>query len=303
MRVASVGIVAVFLLAGCAGNHPKASSNDQAFDGLDLQATSTTGILRGVVVDQAIRPIAGALVQLAPGAPDEKSTKTTDLGAFAFDGLPAGTYFVHVQKGGYAPAQQSADVVAGVSDPPAMKVQLLPDASYTPPYVETYVFDGFIECSFGGAADSGDYGVENACSESVGPLTPFSNSQTFVQYNLSKAPTWVQSEAVWESTQAASKSLDLNFAIADASELDGWKDLSVDGPSPLLNTMDNGTAATYDGKDNVLTLRVFPWTDAYPGPIVALEQKFTVYTHVFYGFQPPADWRFSSGDPVPLPPA
>jgi hypothetical protein len=311
MKRASLGLVALLLLAGCSGgNHPKASPDEQAFQGLDLKATSTTGILRGVVVDDAIRPIAGAQVDLTggPASAAPQSTKSTDQGAFAFDNLAPGTYFVHVQKGGYSAAQQSADVVAGVSDPAAIKVQLLRDASYVVPFAETYVFDGFIECSAGFADQLGDYAVENACSESVDPgmgvppVTPFSNSVTFAQYNLSKAPTYVQSEAVWQSTQAASKSLNLNFAVKDDSALDGWDDLSVDGPSPLLNAMDNATAAHFDGKDNVLTLRVFPWTDSTPGPIVSIEQKFTVYTTVFYGYQPPADWRLSSGDPVPAPP-
>jgi hypothetical protein len=34
-----------------------------------------------------------------------------------------------------------------------------------------------------------------------------------------------------------------------------------------------------------------------------LEQKFSHYTHVFYGYTPTPGWRFTSGDPVPPPPA
>ena len=35
---------------------------------------------------------------------------------------------------------------------------------------------------------------------------------------------------------------------------------------------------------------------------VTVEQRFTAYTHAFYGYLPPADWRFSDGDTVPAPP-
>jgi hypothetical protein len=37
------------------------------------------------------------------------------------------------------------------------------------------------------------------------------------------------------------------------------------------------------------------------GPGVILNQKVDVYTHVFYGYQPPADWRFVV-DGAPPPP-
>jgi len=36
---------------------------------------------------------------------------------------------------------------------------------------------------------------------------------------------------------------------------------------------------------------------------MALEQRVTVYTHMFYGYVPPADWRFSGAGAPPEPPA
>ena len=302
MRVAAFAVLGLFLLAGCSNGGGKDAAQEQAFEELGAEATKTTGILRGVVVDDAIRPIAGASILLRGGDSGDQRMATNEQGLFAFDGLAPGSYLVSASKGGYVPAQGSSDVVAGVNDPPILKLLLQPDASFKAPYFEQYVFDGFIECSFGAAVDAGDYGVENACSESVQDVQPFVNSQTFVQYQLSGSPAWVQSETVWESTQAASRSLNHNFAYPDEDELDGWADLGVDGPSPLLNTMDADTAAKYS-PDGTLTIRMFPWTDEYPGPIIALQQRFTVVTTIFYGYEPPMGWLAASGDAVPQPPA
>jgi hypothetical protein len=33
-----------------------------------------------------------------------------------------------------------------------------------------------------------------------------------------------------------------------------------------------------------------------------MQQRFTVFTHVFYGYIPPAGWRFTDEGVVPLPP-
>src|SRR5688500_16195818 len=132
MRIlAAAALLAVSLLAGCSSPSGGSPSEDgPTFDDLGLQATSSTGVIRGVVVDDAIRPIAGAKVTLLGEAP--KDAVTTDQGTFGFDGLPAATYFLKVHKVGFADAQQSADVVAGVADPPIVKVQLLADATTMP---------------------------------------------------------------------------------------------------------------------------------------------------------------------------
>jgi hypothetical protein len=301
MRILWVTAASALLLtalAGCSGGGE--DPVDKAdFKDLDLKSSSTKGLIRGVVVDEAVRPLAGAKVSLqSAGGPFE--TVSSEEGLFGFGELDPGTYFIFASKAGFKATQSSTDVQAGVDDPPILRILLSPDASFIAPYVETFVFDGFIECSVGAAVDSGNYGVENACSESVGPIEPFSNSATFAEHQLAGAPMWVQSETVWSSTQAISQSLSVSFAYPDDDELDGWKDLSVEGSSPLLNTMDPETAAKYV-QNGTLNLRVFPWTDGYPGPIVSYQQRFTIITHVFYGYQPPEGWRFTDEGTVPLP--
>src|ERR1041385_6406528 len=96
---AIVAVLAGALLAGCSSNNHAATPAGPSFDDLGLQATQTTGVIRGVVVADAIRPLAGAKVALS--GPEGRTTNTTAQGTFGFDGLAAGTYFVRVSKAGF----------------------------------------------------------------------------------------------------------------------------------------------------------------------------------------------------------
>jgi hypothetical protein len=294
---AVIALLAASVLSGCASPSDDAPSEDgPTFDDLGLQATSSTGVIRGVVVDDAIRPIAGAKVTLLGESPRE--AVTTDQGVFGFDGLPAATYFLKVHKLGYSDAQQSADVVAGVADPPIVKVQLVADASSTP-YHESYVFDGFIECS-------GSFVVVGAAVCSIPNVLLEQNvtQDNFgVFYDLSGKPTWMQSEMVWQSTQALGSAMNLQYAWDCGETL--LCEHEVSGPSPLLLTADAEAIDTINGGDyeEQLFVRAFNEGLAETSGLLGLtlQQRFTVYTHVFYGYEPPADWRFSSGQPVPQP--
>jgi len=316
VRRAAALLAIALLLAGCTSGHKADASGGVPtpdFGTLDLQATATTGVVRGVVVDNAIRPLANASVKLTPGG---QAARSDASGAFGFDDLAPGTYFLTVAKPGFMPAQQSVDVVAGVKAPPVVKFQLLPDAAFKPPYYEQFVFDGFIECSFGAGAVV-SYLYLSACSfeqgTPAGEVKPFPNDRFANAETLSGYPTWVQSEMTWDSTQTVSHSLSHSFYYDDPNEADGEKDLAVDGPSPLVNTMDNATAKQYieglhyqPGQNLTLGQRIFTVADGGefgPGPAITVEQKFQVYTTVFYGYKPADTWRFSSGDPVPPPPA
>jgi hypothetical protein len=105
-------------------------------------------------------------------------------------------------------------------------------------------------------------------------------------------------------------------------------DHAVDGTSPLLLQANQTMVDTIGlGNGTDLYIRVFnsdldetdaglddvctpvptpPFNNVWclgNGVGLTLEQKFNHYTHLFYGYTPPAEWRFSSGEPVPQPPA
>jgi hypothetical protein len=292
-------LLAGALLAGCSGHAADQKGPGPSFDDLGLQATATTGVIRGVAVDEAIRPIAG--VKVALSGPATAEATTGPQGTFGFDGLAAGTYFLQFSKLGLKGTQQSADVVPGVVDPPIVKVQMQTDTANLP-YYQEYTFSGFTECgtdvfSLCGFinAEGSDLGAGNATHD---------NNQ--VRYQLDKAPTWVQSEMVWQSTQAAGGSMYLAYSWIDGScdAAVGYCDHSVEGSSPLLLTAtpDDIAKIGLGADQKELYIRVFTGATV-PGTAggVTLEQSFTIYTHVFYGYQPPEGWRFSDGGGVPQP--
>lgn len=293
-------------LAGCSGGgDPAADELTPAdFKELELQATDTKGIIRGVVVDDAIRPIGGAKVDLRGGAGPRTTLSSAD-GLFGFDDLEPGTYFLQVSRLGFETTQVSAEVVAGVAEPPIVRVLLATDLSFVSPYFEQFIFEGFMECSTGAAAGGG-YVYFNACASSE---EAFPNDKTFESYTLSGYPEWVQSEMIWESTQAVSTSMAHNFAYRN-DETDGWQDQTAEGPSPLLNTMDNETAKEYlegeefeEGDNLTLNMRIFTRATDGTGPALTFQQRFTVYTTVFYGYLPPEGWTLRESGEVPPPPA
>src|SRR5688572_23928185 len=102
-------LMTVPLLAGCTGGSADAQDKgieeleEQAAKDVDVQATADTGVIRGIVVDEVIRPIEGATVRLMVTPP--VTTKTSATGGFGFEELEPGTYFVKISAEGFAPTQ------------------------------------------------------------------------------------------------------------------------------------------------------------------------------------------------------
>ncbi|HJQ92779.1 MAG TPA: carboxypeptidase-like regulatory domain-containing protein, partial [Candidatus Thermoplasmatota archaeon] len=312
LAVLLVAVPAV-ALAGCAGGGGDGAGDptqDVDFDDLDLQATATTGLIRGVVVDSAIRPVGDAVVELR-GAETPLQTRSNAEGAFGFDQLPPGDYFLTASKPGFVQAQQATQVVAGVSDPPIVKVLLEADPS-TAPYVTAYVFDGFLECSVRAVI----IGFA-ACSNGA-----FVNDRFLEEYEPNGVPDHWQSEMLWESTQAFGEELSLAIDCLSGDPCpDGQVGIARhEGRSPLMVTINRTTSEAFLlGIGQPVTVRVFAFgrqdTDLvnddqvnqqlnstsggavqcvewpavfascmrFGGVGIILQQKFTVYSHEFHG--------------------
>lgn len=269
--------------------------DDEAYDG--LQATSQTGVIRGVVVDEAIRPMSGATVQLIVG-PSNRTTTSADSGAFGFADLPGGTYFLTVTKAGFKTVQQSAEVVAGESEPPIVKVLLVADP-LTAPYFTVAHWAGYIECSFRVAVPGVTSLGVNACND-VGnqdvnyPLAP-----------MDGVPDLVQGELVWDSTQSFGSGL--SFVVGPPSCTD-IKYSRADGESPLVIAM-NSTKLLEESADALddgfvaeegVCYRVFSYVagESQGAAGLVAQQQFEAYFHAFYHMVPPEGWQFSvDGDP------
>lgn len=342
VAILMTGLLAAVAMAGCTSDGEPA--NDESnLDGIDVTATQNTGVVRGVVVDAAIRPLAGAAVSLLLPDADPMKATSNDAGAFGFSDVPPGTYFVEAGKPGYITVRQSVEVVAGVDTPPAIKLLLESDPASLP-FIEVYQWNGFIECSFSLVI------VRFAACSGVG------NDNFLVEYPLSAAPDWVQSEMVWESTQALGDEMQLS--ITDFSGPVQVRINASAGPSPVLVTVNKTTAAEFGmGVNNTAVWRVFndalDATDVVPAQEVqdvwastlypvynstapqpvkdeldfllteecikyptlfdaclgaggvgaTIQQEFTVYTHVFYRFSPEPGWRFTADGDHPAPTA
>lgn len=316
-------------LAGCS-DAKKASVDDVEFDGLGLEATPDTGIVRGVVVDASVTPVAGADVTIELLG---KTTQTGENGAFGFDGLAPGDHFLRVSKLGYLTTQQSVRVEANVAEPPVVKVLLERDPAATP-FLQVFKFDGFLECSFS---------LILVLFAACGVLPEdVSNNEFLVEYTFDDGLAYVQSEVLWDSTQALGDELSVGYDDLSGAE---QRDMNgTSGKSPLVVVLDapiiqefalaNGTAATFrvfaDDVDETDAVPIREVQQAYnesaPQPVrdvlgqdcimwptlfdacigaggigIVANQEFTVFTHAFYHFLPETGWQFSMhGDP-PVP--
>ena len=201
---------------------------------------------------------------------------------------------------------------------------LLQEDVATKPYASLFRFDGYIECSSAVSA-VGSVAVcsvlnipsEEACSATgvcVGNATQ-DTFNTFVP--LDRVPDWVQHELVWESTQTTGNALALAARTATQEQNDrgtyeaGWG--RGFGKSPLVVHADPATIAKHGMGLNGTglapaifaggmeeTTQCFPLDPGFcSGTGVTLQQKFSLYTTVFYGYAPPQGWTFTSGDGIP----
>jgi hypothetical protein len=278
------------LVAGCTGGGGGGKAQEDPTADLGLEATDTTGVIRGVVVNEAIVPIAGATITLTIGS-EKRNATSTDAGAFGFDGLAPGTYFLTASKPGFASVQQSADVVAGETEPPLVRVQLVYDPGLRPYWVP-YQFEGFIACS-----------VRVFVRGQSCDVQPESNEEILFDIELDAVPTFAQAEMVWDSTQSLGDDLSLNWRRDDTN--DDYVD--IEGPSPLILNANQTTFADEEvGAGQPLRTIVFtahnPATEPPAGGLwgvgVQANQKFMLYIHVFYNMVPPEGWTFGAdGDP------
>lgn len=327
MRALVVATLALVLVAGCSGSgggNPSGNGStpeESQFptSTVDVKPTATTGIIRGVVVDQAIRPIAGVTITIAG---QETSTQTNTDGAFGFEGLQPGTYFLVAHKQGYSDLQASTDVVAGVADPEIVRIKLLADPSSLA-FVVPYVFNGYIECS--------------TLTVVVGaPLCDFlpntgvipdDNNRVF--YTFERPPTRVQSEMVWKSNQQLGDKMKMSHAFpCTYGPSNNVCDHGYEDSSPIVVISNDTTLAMAGsnypagrasiegigwGNGTDFQARVFAGNsvvpDEVPNPFwgvgVVFEQPFDIYTHVFYGYEPPEGWTFGtdSDGEAPAPPS
>ncbi len=290
-------MLAVIALAGCAEESAPPPVDDDLGLEEDLEATDTTGVIRGVVVDSAIRPIAGVTIQVQGQALEAVSNEN---GAFGFEDLEPGTYFLTASRIGYLPVQQSADVVAGDSMPPAVRMLMEQDASFNP-YYKGQSFRGFIECTTSLIVVCGLPNLITGDEITGDKFTP--------TFYYDEGADLIITEMVWETTQPLGPEMYFEMEALDdgCSGSDTFIE-SAQGLSPVVARVNGTVLAAFGvgGEACGIYHSVFSG-DATGGVAVlpvgaTVQQEFEFFIYEFHGYLPPDDWQFSvDGDPPPPP--
>jgi hypothetical protein len=353
----AVLVLAALVLSGCSQDGGDGGElQDAGLEDLGLEATDTTGIIRGVVVNEAIVPVPDVNIT-AVNAATEVVTQTNAEGFFGFDGLEPGTYFVSASKFGFIPVQTSVDVVAGEDEPDVTKLILSVDQALQP-YVQVEQYTGYIGCSVTTPSIS-------AAVCGLPGLAEATNNAFLKNFRANQPPAWIQMEAIWSSTQPLGGELSMSVTALGPPQVTVN---STSGTSPIFLTINETEAAKhhFGVNDTDITMRLFSteltgtdvvpeevahgaYATAYPtlnstplastyqqvvdaensftgllvnpftnpeciqypalfascygvgGAGLVVNQQVDVYTQIFYGYTPPAGWRFSEDSNIPQP--
>ncbi|MGB0651919.1 MAG: carboxypeptidase-like regulatory domain-containing protein [Thermoplasmatota archaeon] len=301
-------------LAGCSsdGGDEQAAPDDVDFGDLDVEATSTTGAIRGVVVDGSIRPIAEANVVLrTPGGTEE--TTSDSEGRFAFSEVDPGTHFLEVTKLNHEPAQVSVTVVAGDDNPPVTKV-LLTRLFAQEPYTDALKAIGFLTCGYS-AGISAPCVVDYTAILVPGGAAPQinENSGNIRDFGTSVEAGWqaIVVELVWEpSLEGFAEKM--GITVSHVNRTSGHWYGASDSASPSYMRFDVGQVhgsmqndgsgedmIPPGGKPDIHTIiNARSHDDGTPGRVV--NQEFEFFQHNFYYGVPPEGWSFANGDEPPF---
>lgn len=251
-------------LAGCGGG----GGGDDTPDGLpDVKPTEEgKGAMGGVVVDEAIRPIAGALVSLTGLG---LNVTTDEAGTFAWPDLEPGSYFISVSAPRFLSVQASADVVA--AETAFVRVQLASDPSPLP-YQETYHHTGSMQ-AWAGIAQFFVEGMQDngsALCDCRLYFTPQGRLSTVVY------------EAFWEWTVPD---------LADQAEL-YYVVEQLEGDAYEAGYCFSPCNVRVAGGDFTPDVQAYARLDG-PDLWVGYQQQFELYVTLFYNGEAPDGWSLA----------
>jgi hypothetical protein len=154
-----VGFLATSIaFAGCASTESATPAN--------LQSLEDLGAIAGVIVDEAISPVAGVAVFLSPGGTVEpiRNTTTDAAGEFHFEALDPDVYVLTIADARFQNTSQEATVRAGETVPARITLTGLPGVV---PYSLVYLKSGLINCNI-------PIIIESLTCSNLGPIGPAS---------------------------------------------------------------------------------------------------------------------------------
>ena len=295
-------LAVAILLAGCSA--PKAAEPDAS------QPVAPAGSLLGVVVDEAVRPLAGAVITI-PALPALAPATTGEDGLFRFDGLAPGAVFVQVEKPGYlaATAQGRVSDDAGA---PVLNVVLRPLAETTP-YIVQETWEGIVDCGLGSQVA---FGLTFSCTQTVAagvnnmchgfpPIPPtgvcIDETQPYFFPQAAGNMSMAQSELMWDATVQGQSELLMVHQLFDSSGVVLGGTGSATGPSFLVLRL-NSTLLRDNDIGGANHLGIYVSAGNGPAVNVAFQQPFKGFHTTAYHFEFEPEWVFvRDGAPV-IPP-
>lgn len=292
-------------LAGCAG---VPSDHDTP----RVAIPPGTGALRGVVVDDAVRPVADATVRLVQA---NLTATTGDDGQFTFNGLEPGSYLIEATQPFFDRVQTQAEVLEGQES--VVKLQLT-RLIFATPYSSLQAFDGFLACSVGFfvyASEECGEGVGVPCEVPVvGCQRVGGQGNNAAQWDFWLDGGFVRTlviDMTWESSSPTFDDAYLVLATdwtCDPFCIGNELNITTGGtPLYLTDTITNGTTTANTGEVFVTDqtrFSTFVWPDwGHGDPTnadVAYNQKFQVFATAFYHLPAPSGWSFLDGEPAPF---
>ena len=278
--VVALALVAT-TLAGC--SEPEAAAGPPALELAEVDNSVTRGSISGVVVDEAIRPIAGVnLTLLGP----QLTVASNEGGQFIFEDLDPGLYTVSAAPLTAADGrlflgiQTTAEVVAGQT----AKVRMVLPPDPTPqPYHTIYKWDAYDEVN-AGIVDGGYEIVRTGFANDT--LPPLCDQCAFFFHPEGPAHTFLF-EAVWEESIEDPTDGETSYYWV-LEDVEGEADYSDDYcTSPCYVPID----ATPYANVTTLSISVYPDEDW-----VAYQQRWQMFMTVWYLAPPPEGWSVVAGD-------
>lgn len=301
--VTLVAVLAGVLLAGCSGSPSK-----EAAAGAPGPAPGK-GAIDGVVVDDAIRPVAGAQVGLTGSGAGSNATTGAD-GTFHFTDLAPGSYLLKATHILYVATQSTVLVDADQATTAKLQMQRL---STQEPFHETMKFDGFLQCAWAveGAASStcvNDYthfvGLGYTC-----PQCEHLVDNRGTTYPLGGGWQTQVYEVVWDPS-AQGTSPEMRITVSHFPRPASHWYCSGTGPSPILLRMEVGVECEdqqsdpklvpAEGEANMTMFMAAKAPDGGAPVAMAVSQSFTVFMNFFYFGRAPEGWSFVKGDEFPF---
>lgn len=246
----------------------------------NLKATKDTGIIRGVVVDETILPIAGAELELIPG---NLKTVSGEDGRFGYSDLEPGVYFIEAKADTFFAAQASTEVVAADGSPQVVRMIMRADASKLP-FITPHQFKTFQTVSASVLGQGVVYNVQQ-----------LNDHRTGSNFTMPTPVDWLQTEVVWTPSTQLADTMRIQSNVRDQRNDILGSRITI-GPSPLVQIY----SEPEERNATIIYYAVRVGDGAQPVG-VAIEQEAEIFSHAFHNFVPDAGWIFAVDGAHPVP--